>query len=288
LKRLTVVFAALLIFISVAQADTPSQAPKHTKTVGPEIPAAPVLDVRGTEKTPLVITGAIETSLPPPPTPSQVAADTAKATDDHSLSIATIWLAILTAVLAVIAFFQLWLFLRQLRLAERAARDAEVAANAAKASAEILPKIERAYVFVEVFIGDVTIIERNFHYSVAIKVRFTNHGKTPAILTKVRAYAVFSDDSPSKLIDSDRADRQVPEGLVIGAGGDYELDLPQDLTQQDWADLHDVIRRPYLVGVVEYKDVMGATHHTGFCWVAYYKNDELTASISPSPLNSYD
>lgn len=277
LKRLTLVAVVLLAFAATVGADTASEAPKHNS----------IPDERGTEKTPLVVKGAIAASLPPL-TEAQVAAAQAKAADDHSLSVATIWLAILTGALAIIAFFQLWLFLRQLRLTERAARDAEIAANAAKASAEILPKIERAYVFVEVFIESVTVIERNFRYAVAIRVRFTNHGKTPAILTKVRAYPVFSDDSPSSLIDSDRADRQVPEGMVIGADGQYDLDLAQNLSQQDWADLHDLIRRPFVVGVVEYKDVIGATHHTGFCWVAYYKNDILTASIFPSPLNNYD
>jgi hypothetical protein len=42
------------------------------------------------------------------------------------------------------------------------------------------------------------------------------------------------------------------------------------------------------VGLIEYRDVMGTLHHTGFCWYTYYSGDRVRATICPSPLNSYD
>jgi hypothetical protein len=251
-----------------------------------ESPPAPS-DDRGTDSRPLVIRGNVSTSLPPPPTKEQIEAARHKAQDDHRLTVATEELAWLTGALAAIALLQLVAFIWQLRLTERTARDAEQAANAARVSAEALPKIERAYVFVEVlFAGGVPIEDGRF--GLDFIVRFTNHGKTPAIITLTRAYTLWSETPPTELVRTERAQREVPQGMVIGADGNYDLPLREVIDGGEWGDIHDVVRRLYIVGVMEYEDVMGVSHRTGFCWHTYPLEGEIRTSISPSPLNSFE
>lgn len=260
----------------------------HKQASVPASPPVPIQDDQGTDKQPIAVKGTL-TAIPPSPTPDEVKNEEVKAKDDHNLAIATIWLAVLTAALAVIASLQLWLFLRQLKLSEKAARDAETAAKAAKASADVLPKIERAYVFVDVSISDLERLSlRPPSYRFQITVRLTNHGKTPAILTRVRAYSLWSDVPPSQLIPTDRADRQLPPGLVIGSEAFFDVPLPQGVDGSAYDQLMGIETHLYTVGIIEYQDVMGASHHTSFCWHTYPVGEEVKISISPSSLNSFD
>jgi hypothetical protein len=287
-KHAAVVALCLWPLLADALGDIPPvhAHPKHKKHSAAVVVPAPIPDTRGTEDSPLVVKGAIDTSLPPIPTPEAIAAEKEKAADDHATARGTVWLAILTAVLAVIALFQLWLFLRQLRLTEKAARDAEMAANAAKASADVLPKIERAYVFVEVIVSSVTLGERDNLYELDITVRFTNHGKTPAILSIIRAYPQWSGTPPQQLLPTSRANQEIPDGLVIGAEGHFDVDLPQSFAHEGWVSLVNGGVYIYVIGRVEYKDVMGNEHHTGFCWQVRSQADGVKATIFPSALNT--
>jgi hypothetical protein len=250
--------------------------------------SAPVQDVRGTDSSPLHVTGSLVTSLPPPPTPEEIEAKRKKDEDDHRLSLATEEQAWLTGGLAFIALFQLGAFIWQLRVTDKTARDAGIAADAAKASADLLPRIERAYVFVEVMISPITTVVANREYRITLTVRLNNHGKTPAILTKVRAYLMWSDAPPTQLLPTDKADRRVPDGLVIAAGSSHNIDITEVMDQVRYADIQDVVTALYVVGAIEYKDVMDVHHRTGFAWQTYPQNDEVFTSISPSPINSLD
>jgi hypothetical protein len=258
----------------------------HPKYVAAPIPP-PVQDDRGTDKSPIAVKGNVTTTLPPPAA-EQIQAEKAKAEDDHNLAVATDWLAGLTALLAMVAVFQLYLFLRQLKLTEKAARDAETAASAAKASADALPKIERAYVFVEVDISDIRNVPADAYAEVTFAIRFTNHGKTPAILTRLRSYPVWADSPPEDLLKHERANTPLPEGLVIGAGRNADWPLRERMNDEQWRQLHDVVTRMYVVGVIEYEDVMRVMHRTGFCWQTYPSADLVKTTIVPSPLNFFD
>lgn len=245
-----------------------------------------VQDDRGTDKSPIAVKGNVTTSLPPP-TAEQIQAEKAKAQDDHNLAVGTVWLAGLTAVLAFIAVAQLYLFLRQLKLSEKAARDAETAANAAKASADALPKIERAYVFVEVTISDlIESMHEIGHFD--ITVRLANHGKTPALLTLLRSYIVWSESPPEALVEHEKAGRPLPPGLVVGAEKTFELTSQHGVDDEVNRQLHDIVSRMYFVGVVEYEDIMRVKHRTGFCWHTYPIGGHVKVSITPSPLNFFD
>jgi hypothetical protein len=119
-------------------------------------------------------------------------------------------------------------------------------------------------------------------------VRFTNHGKTPAIIKRIRSYAMWTDAPPSRLTSSEREEKEVPEGLVIGPGGHFDLPVPSEIDGERYRGLFDVVWRLYIVGVIEYEDVMGTTHRTGFAWHTYPIQGEVRVSISPSPLNFFD
>jgi hypothetical protein len=273
----------LALFIAVVS--VAYGVPTHKKPVTAP-PPPPVQDDRGTDKSPIAVKGNVTATLPPP-TAEQIQAENAKAADDHNLAVATDYLAGLTAVLALIAVVQLYLFLRQLKLSEKAARDAETAANAAKASADALPKIERAYVFIEVSISDfIQNMHEIGHFD--ITVRLTNHGKTPALLTLVRSYVVWSESPPEALVEHEKADRPLPPGLVVGAERTFELTSQHGVDGEVNRQLHDIASRMYFVGVVEYEDIMRVKHRTGFCWHTYPIGGLIKVSITPSPLNFFD
>ena len=218
--------------------------------------------------------------------------------DAHRLTVATIWLAALTSVLAIAAVIQIRMLIVQLRLTKRSADDANTAALAAKASAEALPLIERAYVFVKVSF-EVALIERmeqvgtgvmnnvQATYTGTIAVSIYNYGKTPAALRRLRAYAFTDQQQPTELIAHEKADNKIADGIVIAPSAHpYVYRIPlTGYNKERLAQLHDVIWRIYCLGVVDYEDVLGKKRETGFCWQSYSIKNQLDFVISPSALN---
>ena len=277
---------ALALFLVVVSVASGVAKHKHSTIASPSPRPPPIQNDLGTDQNPIAVKGSLLTNRPTP-TEEQARAESVKAADDHYISVATGGLAWLTAALAAIAIVQVWLFVRQLRLSEKAARDAEMAAKAAKASADALPKIERAYVFVEITLRDAQQ-KLAGPSKVECDVIFTNHGKTPAILKRLRADAYWCDTAPAELIKAPRSDRQMPDGMVIGAGKEFKLRLTRVLDENEKHDLFDVVWSVYFVGLVEYDDIMGVTHRTGFCWRTHTVDQYLETSIAPSPLNYFD
>ncbi len=160
------------------------------------------------------------------------------------------------------------------------------AANAAKSAAEALPNVERAYLFLasefrhsqkpNAIPGTGDIIEAQF--------AFKNYGKTPAILTRIEAEVRTVTALPTEL--RERA-VEIPPGLVIGSGEATPYFTARNLIVAD--DLPKIRTRERLVifvGMVEYRDIFGKLHKTGFC----VDRDPLGNSFGPSPtqiLNYY-
>lgn len=279
MKVMTLLAVIILLSVSPVHADTKAKRSE---------PINSVQDNRGTDSNPVVIKGALTTDVVIPQlTEEQVYAEKTKEADDHNLANATVWLAVLTGLLAVIAILQLWMFLRQLKLAEKAARDSEMAAKAAKESADLLPKIERAYVFVRVNF-DAIQRSQTHHYDISFKVEFFNHGKTPAIIKRIRESTSFADMPPLGLIEHPNANKQLPEGLVIGADKSYTLDIRFNLTMEQWNELNNLSKRFYTVGLIDYIDVLGGTRNTGFCWQTVIQDEKPIPIICPSPLNKFN
>jgi hypothetical protein len=212
------------------------------------------------------------------PEDKAAAAERIKMANDESMTRATWWIARWTIVLALVAVLQIAMFLRQLKLTRDSVEDAKVAAYAAKASADSLPRIERAYLFASIsFAGALREIdEDDEEYDVAnprvvgrIKVKITNHGKTPAVLTSFDRYPVFGQLAPQHLVSQDEKRIQIPDGIVVAAGEPFRTSIRLDLDQERWNQLKSQKLTMYCVGAVTYDDVLGNSHMTGFCWHAH-------------------
>jgi hypothetical protein len=156
-----------------------------------------------------------------------------------------------TIVLAVSTIL-LWLMTRK-------------AASAAKASADALTAIERAYVFVEVaFAGFVS--DDGSGDEIHAHVKIWNYGKTPSVVSMIRAYMVVQPSAPQSLIDLPGADRELPPGLGIATNCAFPIEVSKKLAPREQADIETLAIAVYCVGVIQYADVLGNSHQTGYCW----------------------
>jgi hypothetical protein len=142
-------------------------------------------------------------------------------------------------------------------------RSTDKTADAAKRSAESLPIIERAYLFVEVSkepiagTDDWTPLDNNFK----ILVRISNYGKTPAILNNIHVDALWNEDYPG---GCQEIKRKIPSSKNVlapdaWAFGHVGHPIPRDLEN---------INKMFLLccGYIEYYDIWKVRHETGFCW----------------------
>lgn len=117
--------------------------------------------------------------------------------------VATDPVAAFTLGLVLVGAFQVGLFYVQLRLIKETLAPAKEAADAAKLNAEAVIKAERAYLFVEICLENVVDIIKYMQgmQSVAprpilIQYRFTNYGKTPAVIKSISYGAVVAENLP--------------------------------------------------------------------------------------------
>jgi hypothetical protein len=241
-----------------------------------------VQDQRGTEKNPLVVTGEIKTSVPAPPAPSpeDSAAEKQKTSDAHLLTVATVKLEVWAFLLTIIAAIQIAMFIVQLQLTKSIARTA-------KSSADALPRIERAYVFVDIAVSREAREELKDFSTVTFSfaVKLTNYGKTPAILTKMSLYPVLEDTPPKELMSADSAEPVIPDGMVIGPGASHEMLIGKVLDPGQYAEFESLAKSVYVVGLVDYDDMMGGSRSTGFCWYTRPSENAVFVGMMPSPLN---
>lgn len=156
-----------------------------------------------------------------------------------------------------------------------------------KASVDALPKIQRAYVFVEVKLEERLVGTTNELAESKVSVYIWNHGKTPAVLTKLRGYTTVLPETPQELIHFKGNERELPPGLVI-AGSGYRIE--QFTCRLSTDNLGDIERGDsvlYCAGRVEYEDVMGIHRETGFCWQYRPLSALRDFTISPNTKLNY-
>jgi hypothetical protein len=280
-----------ILGLAVVTLGVTKEMPKNAKGSSAACDAAcpaPVAEQRGTEQAPVFLKGDLTTHPVLEKTDAERETERRKVENDAALTYWTKVLGLFTIALAVVAGVQAYLFIRQLKVTQRALEDsrdaanaAKVSADAAKASADALPKIERAYLFVEVRFNPAFQPHPAGGYRATIEVVFTNHGKTPAILTRLRAYAITLELAPTELGDHSKADKQMPKGIVVGAGLQWTWAIPCHVDRDHYTALNDVVQRIYCLGVVDYDDVLGSHRRTGFCWQSYPENDVVKFTIAP-------
>lgn len=151
---------------------------------------------------------------------------------------------------------------------KQATKDAGKSADAALKTAEATAAAERAYVFV-----NVKILDPATHAPVfpsRIIVYFCNLGKTPAIITMLKAYTMTSTGMVHVLpphapggVDA------FEEGLVIAAGERYQVPLTTTIEDRQAVATGSTF---FCCGLINYKTVLQeqtpfqGTKTTGYCW----------------------
>lgn len=272
-KLFAVTFCALLCSAVVAQTSNSRRTAVDTNANQSQ---------RGVKDAPVFVDALIRTEIDKAEAAREAQQREAEAARSERSAVANESVAKWTALAFVVMLIQAGLFVWQLRLMKRsfaesrgallAARDA---ADAAKASADALKRIERAYVFAEVHLRSFTtsVIDSAGDWgNLKASVKFWNHGKTPALITMIRGYPILLEAPPNELLDFDGAEAKLPPSLGIGAGTDFISDLEYALPIDEFSNLKNGVKRIYFVGKMEYTDVLGAPCTTSFCWQLMYRD----------------
>jgi hypothetical protein len=195
---------------------------------------------------------------------------------DDRIARYTLWLAVLTGGLVLMAGIQGYFLLRADKTARISADAARISAEAAKASAESVPNVERAYVFlrIERISFQLRRIDtpsmRSPASSLSARFNFVNHGKTPAVIREIRAgVRRLPGDLPE---DAWVEEARFPLAVnVLGSGqafegGGFQVGDEEAMTD----DAADLITAGglfiYFYGHLVYQDVFGNDRETQFCW----------------------
>jgi hypothetical protein len=170
-----------------------------------------------------------------------------------------------------------------IRVQVRANKDAVVAALK---TAEAVILAERAYVFVEASqerdIQPSTPIPSES--STIVHMKFTNCGKTPAIIRQIFARLTLSKVEPTILRDA--AIKEWNAGVFIAPGDSKTIPISfppfPDYRVLDVAESGAI--QLYCIGAIKYRDVMDNRRETGFCW-QYSKETKRFQFVADSDLN---
>lgn len=226
------------------------------------------------------INGDVTTHRAPDEQAMAAAADRIRYGQDERLTVATEELAKWTIVLAAVAVIQAVLFMFQLWFTRASLADTKEAADAALVNAQTTAAVERAYIAVTIRSAGFSIRDGRNGWN--LEVLLQNSGKTPAILRLFRAYTTL--EIPQELMDVPGADRELPAGIVVPAGGEYLYRMRELMLGEQVTVLKNLNQRLFVVGVVEYDDVMQRRHRTGFSWGSYTADGELSMQLAPSRL----
>ena len=97
-------------------------------------------------------------------------------------------------------------------------------------------------------------------------VHIVNSGRTPAIGVRIHRYATFGTDAESVIRAMKIPSYTSPSGDMLGAVGDKWGTAPTDVV--DDATAKEIVGGTisiYVYGVVQYYDIFGEYHETGFC-----------------------
>jgi hypothetical protein len=134
---------------------------------------------------------------------------------------------------------------------------------------------ERAYVFAEVVLGNISAGSLGADPALKVwgTVKFWNYGKTAAVVTLIRGYMTLEADVPHELLAGAGTEKQLPASLAIATNTTHPEELIITLSRADVADMKDLRKRLYVVGKIEYNTVHGASCVTGFCWHVVYREN---------------
>jgi len=165
------------------------------------------------------------------------------------------WIAIFTLALVIVGALQAY-FLR------RTIKATEIAANAAQKSADVLPALERAYLFTIMEDHDFpTRNSRSFFDTSTLRYRFKNYGRTPATLRGINTEIIISQEMP-KLLKVE----QTNMGAIVGQEKiSNTFTAFFQITDEIITSLTKENKALYFNGCVAYEDIFGELQTRNFC-----------------------
>jgi hypothetical protein len=180
-------------------------------------------------------------------------------------------LAVYTLCLALIAALQFAALVVQAYFLWKTLRLARVSADVARASAEVLPALERAYVFVKPRISMPLAI--GWHAgsdlaarTVSIKYSFTNHGKTPAVVRGIDARFDLSMDTPD---NAEQPYKPLDNEPVVDPNRSTDPDevfIDRVISGDEVKALKEGRAFLWFYGSILYEDISKQPHVTRFRW----------------------
>jgi len=195
------------------------------------------------------------------------------------------WLIGFTAALAVVGIFQFAILYRQTCYFQRTERAYVFATiDDVGKDKDFIPFDPSGKSATELYIKATGLSTRE----PSIHVKLSNDGKTPAILTRISADArIFSiKDYPNEEKNIEYG--EIPSGgIIIQSGKKFIFSTPISISISQWKEIQ--AKQLLLVcwGRIEYKDVLGDSHETGFCWEYMAQNTCFNISQNNRRLNYF-
>jgi len=248
--------------VIVVNAQSHKQIPKQS----PAQQQKTETDKRGTEQVPFIVK-----TIPTPKSEAESQQDRKEREEKASQAQWTIRLA---WAVAIATFLQALFLLFTLR-------ETKKAANAAKRSADVLPAIERGYLFVNIKLDKTNKSPEELinmrQYGLTgrnrVQVYIINHGKTPAI---IKSFHSKVDFYTAKQVEDFFTGYWITKSIVssdvdIIEGGkpiDEPYPVSFDIGPDEDHYFIDSDNGPKLlcIGIVRYADIFNNSHETVFCW----------------------
>jgi hypothetical protein len=163
------------------------------------------------------------------------------------------------------------------------------AADAAKKSADALPNVERAYLFLRDtrdFRGGPFPENPGETKSCVVQPIFDNLGKTPAILKSYRCGIVANGKVPTTNDLLGLTEQRLKE-RAIASGGYFSPTVKVEI-RGDWKPRPFTLPyadRVFLVGTLQYDDVFRGRQETCFCWELDWAGNTLKEALDVPSLN---
>jgi hypothetical protein len=276
LRRITLRFVFILIFLCfLSSLNLYGQAPTPTKHSN-----KPQNQTTSRQTQAEIISES--TQSPTPMIPLSVAPNAQiepsdKTKKENNKSSADWWLVYFTAALVAVVFLQFIWMIRQEKWMRRNVKIANEAADAAKKSADALPAIERAYLFVKIKMynpepeGIAGTIDDTPQFNTDnVKVIVTNRGKTAALLTGIPYKIKVMGNAIIDVVLTEftyYCGSAIPSGTsIIESKEEVTLTADFFMTKPEWRQI--TMGESFLtcLGCIHYEDVFGNPHRTVFCW----------------------
>jgi hypothetical protein len=223
----------------------PDQQSGHAKPRVPPVPASP--------------------ELPPAHTHCQITCKTEKNWWDKFKPFVEL---VGIVLLAIYTGYTIKMYRANKQAADAATSAAATAKSTLDSSSQSFKQEERAYVAVTYAImSNPPICKFVKGNRVCVDVHCANSGRTPAVGMRLHRYATFGGDSERTIKQMKIPTYAVPDGAMMGNVGDQWGTAPTDPVDATTAKkLINADIPVYIYGLIQYFDIFGEYHETGFCY----------------------